>query len=154
MLWPALFVSALFLLAVATLDTGGAETDGERVQRLSESFACPTCDGQSVAESNAAVAAQIRNFIRAEVSDGATDTEIRDALIVGYTSSVLLTPPSGGVSSLIWILPVLVLVGGSAGVGFVLTRPRSGSRDATEDDEALVARARASIDDGTVEGAS
>ncbi len=141
-LWFGLLASMLFMLGVATFDDGGVETDAERVQRLSESFACPECAGQSVAESNAGVSSTIRQFIRNEVIAGSTDGEIRDKLVVSYSSKVLLTPPSSGISSLIWILPVLVLVGGSAGVGLALRRSRNGSRDATDADRLLVAEAR------------
>lgn len=133
----------IFLLAVASLDNGGIETDGERVSRLSESFACPECRGQSVSESNAAVAVTIRQFIRNEVTKGSTDEAIRDALVVSYTSKVLLNPPGEGFSSLIWILPVMVFVGGSAGVGWTVNRSRAGSRDATDADRLLVSEARA-----------
>ena len=142
-LWFGIVASMIFLLAVASFDDGGIETDGERVARLSESFACPECRGQSVSESNAAVAVTIRQFIRNEVTKGSTDEEIRDSLVTSYTSRVLLNPPAEGFSSLIWILPVMVFVGGSAGVGWTVNRSRSGSRDATEADRSLVAEARA-----------
>lgn len=141
-LWFGLLASMALLLAVASCDEGGIETDSERVQRLSESYACPECAGQSVAESNAGVSATIRQFIRNEVTTGSTDEEIRDQLVVSYGSEVLLRPPSGGISSLIWILPVVVLVAGSAGVGWTLRRSRGGSRDATDADRLLVAQAR------------
>jgi cytochrome c-type biogenesis protein CcmH len=141
-LWFGLLASMIMLLAVAAFDSGGIETDGERVQRLSESYACPECAGQSVAESNAGVASTIRQFIRNEVTAGSTDTEIRDRLVIAYGSEVLLTPPSEGFSSLIWILPVIVLVAGSAAVGRTVGRARGGSRDATDADRLLVAEAR------------
>lgn len=141
-LWFGLLTSMVMLLAVAAFDSGGIETDGERVQRLSQSFACPECAGQSVAESNAGVSSTIRQFIRNEVTAGSSDTEIRDRLVVAYGSEVLLTPPSEGFSSLIWILPVVVLVSGSALLGWALRRSRGGSRDATEADRLLVAEAR------------
>lgn len=141
-LWFGLLASMAMLLAVAAFDEGGIETDAERVQRLSQSYACPECAGQSVAESNAGVASTIRQFIRNEVAAGSSDTEIRDQLVVAYGSEVLLTPPSEGISSLIWILPVVVLVGGSAAVGWTLRRSRGGSRDATDADRLLVAEAR------------
>jgi len=143
-LWFGLLASMALLLAVAAFDSGGVETESERVQRLSESYACPECAGQSVSESNAGVAATIRQFIRNEVTAGSSDEEIRDKLVISYGSEVLLRPPSEGISSLIWILPVLVLVGGSAGVGWSLRRSRGGSRDATDADRLLVAEARTS----------
>lgn len=146
-LWFGIVASMAFLLVVASFDGGGIETDGERVARLSESFACPECRGQSVSESNAAVAVTIRQFIRNEVTAGSTDEEIRDRLVTSYTSKVLLNPPAEGFSSLIWILPVMVFVGGSAGVGWTVSRSRGGSRDATEADRELVAEARARASD-------
>lgn len=142
-LWFGIVASMVFLLAVATFDQGGLETDGERISRLSESFACPECRGQSVSESNAPVAVTIRQFIRNEVTNGSTDEEIRDRLVSSYSSRVLLNPPGEGFSSLIWILPVIVFVGGSAGVGWTINRSRGGSRDATDADRALVAKAQA-----------
>lgn len=150
-LWFGIVASMLFLLVVATFDDGGIETDGERIARLSESFACPECRGQAVSESNAAVAVTIRQFIRNEVTNGATDEEIRDALVTSYSSKVLLNPPGEGFSSLIWILPVMVFVGGSAGVGWSVSRSRGGSRDATDADRLLVAEARASAERGSDE---
>lgn len=145
-LWFGLLASMAFLLVVASFDDGGLETDAERISRLSESFACPECRGQSVAESNAGVAVTIRQFIRNEVTAGSTDAEIRDALVVSYSSKVLLNPPGEGFSSLIWVLPVMVFVGGSAAVGWTVRRAGAGSRDATEADRDLVARARARSD--------
>jgi cytochrome c-type biogenesis protein CcmH/NrfF len=91
------------------------------------------------------VAATIRQLIAEEVRSGASNDEIRNRLIDSYGTDVLLTPPSEGVSSLIWILPVVVLFAGCAGLGVVLTRQRGGSRDVTEDDEDLVAKARATF---------
>lgn len=141
-MWFGLIASMVFLLVVATFDDGGLETDAERIARLSESFACPECRGQAVSESNAGVAIEIRQFIRNQVTAGATDEEIRDQLVVSYGSRVLLNPPGEGFSSLIWILPVMVLVGGSAAVGWTVRRSSTGSRDATEADRLLVAEAR------------
>ncbi len=142
--WVLIGVAALALLGIATFDSSGPETTTERVQRLHEAFACPQCDGQSVAESNAAVAAEIRNFISDEVRAGSTDTEIRDQLIGGYGGDVLLNPPSEGFSALIWILPVVVAVLGVAGLVAVIRRGGEGSRTASRDDAALVTAARQS----------
>ncbi len=145
-LWVSIIASGLLLLAVAALDSSGPETADERTQRLSESFACPICKGQAVAESNAGVSATIRQFIRIEVSAGSTDDMIRDDLILAYGEQVLLTPPAEGVGSLIWILPVVVLVGGCAALGLVLTRKRGDGRELTAIDQQLVDEARTRLD--------
>lgn len=140
--WVFVLVSLIVLLAIATFGGGGAITDGERAEALNDQFACPTCDGQSVAESNAAVAATIRQFIRDEIDAGATDTEIRDDLVQAYGTEVLLNPPSSGIATLVWVLPVLVLVGGFAIVVSSITRNRTPSVDPTAEDEQIVAELR------------
>ena len=78
--WLLVAVVCTAMLAIATFSGNDSLSDGERVQYLSERFACPVCDGQSVSESNAAVATTIREFIAVEVNAGSTDTEIRDTL--------------------------------------------------------------------------
>lgn len=145
--WIGLLMAAVALLAVASLDTGGVETDAERIQRLNESFACPVCSGESVAESNAAVSATIRQRIAEEVTNGSSDIEIRDQLVAAYGVSVLLNPPAEGFASLIWILPVVVAVFAAMGAAVVFSRagPRS-RRDPTDEDRDLVQRARRLVD--------
>ena len=140
--WIGLAVSAAALLLIAAFGDREPTTDPERVQSLSESFACPECDGQSVAESNAAVAANIREFIRDEVAAGSSDAEIRDALLESYGTDVLLNPPAEGFSALIWVLPVMVMVLGTAGLVAVIRRRPAATRTASEADAALVADAR------------
>ncbi|MGI9611760.1 MAG: cytochrome c-type biogenesis protein [Acidimicrobiales bacterium] len=151
--WVAVVAAAVGLLLVATIDSGGAETDAERIQRLSDSFACPQCQGESVSESSAAVAATIRDFIAAEVAAGATDEEIRDDLIAGYGGRVLLTPPAEGIASLVWILPVVVLTGGAAAAAAVFAGRERNDVTVTDADrelveQALSARAQDEADDG------
>lgn len=142
--WAVIVAAAIGLLVVATVDGGGAETDAERIQRLSDSFACPQCQGESVSESNAAVAATIRGFIADEVSTGATDEEIRNELLQAYGARVLLTPPAEGLASLVWVLPVVILAGGAAAVAAVFTRAGPAPAAVTAADRALVDRARRS----------
>jgi cytochrome c-type biogenesis protein CcmH len=140
----AVLVAAAGLLAVATVDGNGVETDAARIQRLSDSFACPVCQGESVAESNAAVAATIRQYIADEVAAGATDEEIRDDLVRAYTVRVLLTPPAEGFASLVWILPVVLLAGAAAAVAAVVSRGGRRTVAASAADHELLDRARAS----------
>lgn len=140
--WAFLGVSFVLLVLVASLAGGGPPTAEERIQSLSEQYACPACRGQSVAESNAAVAVNIREFIRNEVTAGATDTEIRDELVRAYGGEVLLTPPSDGVGVLVWMLPVVVLAGGCLIVGSAVLGAGRRGVDPTDDDERLVEELR------------
>ncbi len=141
--WSAIIAASIALLVVASVDDGSLETDAERIQRLSESFACPQCQGQSVSESNAAVAATIRGYIADEVAAGASDTEIRDALIRAYTARVLLNPPADGLARRLWIRPVGLVVGGAVVVSTMVGRSGAASTGTvTEADRDLVDQAR------------
>ncbi|MGI9594584.1 MAG: cytochrome c-type biogenesis protein [Acidimicrobiales bacterium] len=140
--WIGIGVAAVALLVVAGTEQGGIETDAEQVQRLSESYACPVCSGESVAESNAAVAATIRQFISDEVTAGKSETEIRDELIQSYGVEVLLNPPAEGITTLVWVLPVMFVVLGAVGVAGAITRNRGVNREASAEDLALLDEAR------------
>ncbi len=142
-LWLAMLVVGVAALSIAALDAP-PETSGERIQRLADSYACPTCKGQTVAESNASAATVVRDFIRVSVDEGRSDEEIRDLLVQSYGGRVLLTPRADGVSALIWILPAVVAVGGSAVVVASLRRSPPAQRIATDDDRELVAAAQRS----------
>jgi len=137
LVWLCLLAAALSALVVSTQLEGPPRTNEDRVRSLSEDFACPTCDGQSVAESNAVVAQEIRREIRRQVDDGRTDEQITDALVASYDESIDLRPRSGGVVGLIWTVPVVVMVFGFAALASVfrrwrLTEPQSASAEDVE----------------------
>lgn len=139
--WLLVAVIGAAALSVAAFDND-AEEQGERIQRLSGSYACPTCAGQTVAESNSPAAVTVRDFIRVRVEGGASDAEIRDELVQAYGGEVLLTPPGDGVSILVWVLPVVVAVSGAALVVVSLRRAPPEGRQASDADRELVSRAR------------
>ncbi len=140
--WIGIVVASVALLVVAATDDGGVETDAQQVQRLSESYACPVCSGESVAESNAAVAATIRQFISDQVTAGSSENEIRDALVQSYGVEVLLNPPAEGITTLVWVLPVMFVVLGAVGVAGAITRNQGLNRDPSAEDLALLEQAR------------
>lgn len=144
---------ALWILAVAALAIvlfvggrpgSGPRTDEERVGDLAREFACPECSGQSVAESNAAAAINVRQEIARQVDDGRTDPEIRERIRDQFGERVLLSPPKTGFTSLVWVVPVAVAVCAFAGLGLVFWRwrtPLGGATDGpSDDDRDLVAR--------------
>ena len=57
--WLCLLAVALSALVVSTQVEGPPSTSQDRVRALAEDVACPTCDGQSVAESNAVIALEL-----------------------------------------------------------------------------------------------
>ena len=144
LLWLTVAAAAIAALLLAAVVEGPPRTNEDRVRSLSEDFACPTCDGQSVAESNAVVAEEIRREIRRQVDAGATDEEITELLIAGYDESINLRPRASGLVGLVWVLPVFATVFGLAGLVMVFRRwQQSGRRPATAEDESIVAELRA-----------
>ena len=116
--WIAMAVVAVLALGVGLLGDDEPRTTDERVTALSETVRCPTCRSQSVAESEAPIAREIRAEIDTRVEAGETDDEIRDFLVSRYGQEVLLTPPSSGLAGLVWVIPVVASV--LAGVGLWL----------------------------------
>jgi cytochrome c-type biogenesis protein CcmH len=152
--WLALAVVLVAALAVGVADDGGPRTPEERARNLAETIACPACDGQSVAESDAAASRGIRTLIAERIDEGASDDAIRDELVATWGESILLTPDSSGVGSLVWMLPVVALVLALAGVGYAFWRWRGAAPvHASDADRELVDRVLASSTPEGEEGA-
>lgn len=140
--WVAL---ALVLVGALLWGAGNDDSidDGERTERLQREIACPQCDGQSVAESNAPVSDTIRRFIDDQIKRGASDQEIRDQLVASYGRRVLLEPERTGLVGLVWILPIVGLVAGLGGLAWAFRSWRTTDIAAPSDlDRRLVEQAR------------
>lgn len=109
--WPWLVLLALFAagLVVATVGDDGAQTPAERARSLAQDIKCPTCQGQSVADSDATAARSIRTEIARRIEAGESDDQIRNYIVGLYPDSEL-TPPRSGVGGLVWFLPVALFV--------------------------------------------
>ena len=140
--WVLMAVVLVGALAYGLRPDDSPRTTEERVHELASTTRCPTCRSQSVAESDAPIAREIRDDIRRRVERGESDDEIRDFLVGRFGQDVLLTPPASGVAGLVWVIPVaaLVLAGGGLALAFRRWRSRV-PRVATDADRALVDRA-------------
>lgn len=142
--WLAVTAIALTALVFGAIDEGEPATNADRAYSLAKDFACPVCQGQSVAESDVPVARNIRREIRVWVDEGQSDGFIRDQLVETFGEDVDYTPSGDGITSLVWILPV---VGGAVAIGGLVIVFRRWKLDAAieanSDDEAIVAAARA-----------
>jgi len=110
----------LSCLAILLLFSHGALADENvaREQMLYSMFRCVVCEGQSLSESDAAIAIDMRNFIDKQVQAGKSDEEIVETLVASYGQTILMEPPVEGEHIAIWLLPLILL---SAG-GFLLFR--------------------------------
>ena len=143
LLWLGAIAVALSAFLFAAVDEGAPRTDADRAYALSKTIGCPVCDGQSVAESNATVARNIRISIAKWIDEGQSDDFIRSELRSNFGDDVDYTPSGDGVTSLVWILPVVFGAGALAGLVIVFRRwKREGDLEASEADRALVEAVR------------
>ena len=111
----------LFALAAPALaiDTDKAFDDPElqaRYEHIIEEVRCLKCQNQSIKDSNAFLAGDLRREIRRMLSEGKSDQEIYDFLVARYGEFALYRPRMSGKTLVLWIAPILLLLGG----GFVL----------------------------------
>ncbi len=119
---------ALFLLAAGTavaIDTGPAFDDPElqaRYEKLIDEVRCLKCQNQTIRDSNAFLAADLRREIRRMLEEGRSDTEIKDFLVARYGEFALYRPRARGKTLVLWITPALLLLGGGLILWRVLAR--------------------------------
>lgn len=77
----------------------------QRAQALNRSIMCPVCPGESIDQSQVALAMQMRGIVDEKLAEGWTDEQVREFFVERYGPSVLLQPPTEGVSLAVWILP-------------------------------------------------
>jgi cytochrome c-type biogenesis protein CcmH/NrfF len=144
LLWLGVAVVALSAFLFASIDEGEPRTDADRAYAISKTIGCPVCNGQSVAESNAPVAKNIRISIAKWIDEGRSDEYIRSELRGLFGEDVDYTPSGDGITSLVWILPVVFGAGALAGLVLVFRRwKQEALLDASAADRALVDAARA-----------
>ena len=128
-------LAALLLLAWAALaGTAWAATLDDRVYAIARQLMCPVCAGQTVAESDAAVAREMKAIIRQKLEAGETPEQILRYFVGQFGESVLAEPHPGGVTLILYAAPPLALIlGASLAIVFIRRRQaRSPAGDATE----------------------
>ena len=105
-----LFLSLAFFIAFHV----NADTLEDQIADISGELMCPVCEGQSVAESNAQLARDMRAVIKTKLLEGNSREEIIDYFVASYGETILASPPPKGFSAILWLLPILsVLIGGA-----------------------------------------
>lgn len=138
--WIVVVAAVVVALGVALKgESGSRATPGQRADAIASRVRCPTCSGQSVTESAAPAAQAVRAEIRRRVDAGESTDEIEEFLQSRYGSDILLTPPRRGIGGVVWVLPVVVVIGAAAGLGVALQRwSRRSLRTATDADRGIV----------------
>lgn len=142
--WLALFAVGLAAFLYGVTAEGPALTNADRAQKLGEQYACETCNGQTVAESNAPFAQQVRRDIRRRIDEGQTEQQINEFLVSRFGEDIDLTPRGSGFVGLVWILPVAFFTAGLLGLAYFFTQNRTTvSGTSTDADRNLVEQALA-----------
>jgi cytochrome c-type biogenesis protein CcmH len=102
-----------------------------RFQHLTAQLRCPMCQNETLADSNAPIARDLRNQIFQLMQQGKSDEEIKQYLVARYSDYVLYDPPLKPGTALLWFGPLLILLGG-AGVVLMAIRKRSRAGIAAE----------------------
>jgi cytochrome c-type biogenesis protein CcmH len=125
------FVIALLLAFVAIAPALAADADAfadpgleTRARALQKQLRCLVCQGESLDESNAPLAADLRRLIREHIKAGETDDQIKAFLVQRYGDFILMNPPLRSDTALLWFGPVLLLLLGGGAVFLTVRRAR------------------------------
>lgn len=105
-------VVLLFAAVAAAIDTGKGFDDPElqaRYTKLIAEVRCVTCQNQSIKDSNAFIASDLRREIRRLIAEGKTDEEVADFLVTRYGEFILYRPRFSGKTLLLWLVPFLLI---------------------------------------------
>jgi cytochrome c-type biogenesis protein CcmH len=85
----------------------------ERAQGLMETLRCVVCQGQSIADSDAELAGDMRSMVRERIARGETPNQIRDWMISRYGDWISFAPPVKPLTWPLWAAPLILLFAGA-----------------------------------------
>jgi cytochrome c-type biogenesis protein CcmH len=101
----------------------------QRVHAITEELRCLVCQNQTIADSHADLAIDLKNQVREKLKQGMSDKEILDYMVQRYGDFVLYRPPVKGTTWLLWFGPFLLLIGGLAFLAWKLSRRENAVAD-------------------------
>lgn len=110
-----------------------------RARALSKELRCMVCQNQSIDNSDAPLARDLRILVRERLRAGETDQQVLDFLIARYGEFVLLRPQFSARTALLWLTPLGVLVIGGLGLAMRSRRQTSSEANLTTSEQARLA---------------
>lgn len=126
------------LLSLAFAANAVAQDLDRRGAALATELRCLVCQNQTLADSNAPLAVDLRNQVREQLAAGKSESEVRDYMVARYGDFVLYKPPLKASTLLLWAGPFLLLL---AGLAIFLKRVRRQPEEEPSLSEAERARA-------------
>ena len=138
---PAAALAALWMLAAAAdpADRLANPAQEARARALFEQIRCVVCQNESIDDSEAELARDLRQSVRAQVAAGRSDADIRRFLVQRYGEFVLLRPRFSLANAAAWLVPFAIV-----GIGGLVLLARAGGKPAL-DGEALSAEEEARL---------
>ena len=107
-----LLLPALMLCAFTVEEKLPDAHQEQAAQKLFHELRCVVCQGESLSESNADMAVDMRKLVRKKIAEGKTAEDIKTELVTNYGEQILQTPPKDSGTYLLWYLPLILLVFG------------------------------------------
>ncbi|MDH3512274.1 MAG: cytochrome c-type biogenesis protein CcmH [Gammaproteobacteria bacterium] len=136
-LFAGLLLPTLLVFGLAADEPLADPAQQALYERLANEVRCLVCQNQTIADSNAPLAADLRREIRQKVLDGQSESEIKVFLTDRYGDFVLYRPRFGGPSLLLWLAPAVLLLFGIV-VLWKIIRRRSTLPVSSEAEDAIV----------------
>ena len=109
-------IRTIKLSLILFLFQGYAVAEDPRAIELFKEVRCLVCQGQTIHESNAELAEDIKKLIREKISQGETDQQIKVYLVERYGDWILMTPPFNSLTYILWSLPFLIMIIGAIAI--------------------------------------
>lgn len=116
----------------------------QRAREISKSLRCLVCQNQSIEDSNAALAKDLRHLVRERIEAGDSDAEVRSYVVARYGDWVLLKPPFNARTAVLWVGPFVLLA--LAGIGVAIYYRRLASAAKTQAPTPLTPEERARLE--------
>jgi cytochrome c-type biogenesis protein CcmH len=139
--WRPLLIAAAMVAASASALAREAPPEAAdpaleaRMVRITSELRCLVCQNQTIADSNAALAVDLRQETREMLRKGKSDAEIVDYMTARYGDFVLYRPPLRATTVLLWFGPALLLAVGGAVLVIVVRRRSHMAADAFDPDD-------------------
>ncbi|MBT5891532.1 MAG: cytochrome c-type biogenesis protein CcmH, partial [Chromatiales bacterium] len=117
-----LILSSIQVFAIDPQQSFSNPADQQRYKQLTSEIRCLVCQNETIADSTALLANDLRREVRRMVEEGMTDAEIKDFLVSRYGDFVLYRPQFKSTTALLWLAPLLLLIIGGSTFAVVLIR--------------------------------